>query len=117
MAIPVNALVWPETMDPYDVVDYTVDVSNLLSSDSVSSFTIVPYTESTLLGLEVGTGSYAPSITGNIITVWLQVNVANQANPAFDGAGASLPLELSITTNSSPARKRQRTLVVKVAQR
>lgn len=117
MAIPANALVWAETMDPYDVVDFTIDVTNLLSSDSVSSFTITPYTESTLLGLEIGSGAYAPSIAGNIITVWLQIGLANQANPAFDGAGATLPIELSITTNSSPVRKRQRTLVVKVAQR
>lgn len=118
MAIPPTALVWEEPMDPYDVVDYTIDTTPLLSDlEDVASYTVVPLAESELLGLEVGTAEYAPSITDNVILVWLQVDPAFQANPAFSGAGQTLPLEVSITTNSSPPRKRQRTVVVKVMQR
>lgn len=117
MAIPKTAFVWDDTMDPYDVVDYKVDVSTLLQSgESVDSYTIVAPAESVLAGLTIGTASYASTISGNMITMWLSIASAKQLDAIFD-TGVNLPVELSISTNSSPPRKRQITLVVKVAQR
>lgn len=118
MAIPATALVWAESMDPYDVVDYAVDCTAILDEgENIASYTVVPYAESTLLGLTTGTGAYATSLSGKILTIWLSVQAAKQEDPAFLGAGTSLPISLSITTSSTPARKKQRTLVVKVQQR
>jgi hypothetical protein len=118
MAIPTTALVWPESMDPYDVVDYSIDCKAILDEgENVAGYTITPYAEAALLGLSTGTGNYATSISGSIITVWLQIAANKQEDAAFDGNGASLPLSLSITTSSTPPRKKQRTLVVRVQQR
>lgn len=118
MAIPSNAVVWPEVMDPYDVLDYTVDVSDLLEAgENVASFTVTPLAESALVGLTLGTSSYATSIAGNVIRIWLSIASGQQDNAAFNGTGATLPIEISVTTTSTPPRKKQRTAVVKVAQR
>jgi hypothetical protein len=118
MAIPTTALVWAEPMDPYDVVDYSIDCSALLdASESIASYTIVPSSESVLLGLQTGTGEYANSRTGKVITTWFSIESSKQDSIAFSGPGATLPAEISITTTSTPPRKRQRTCVVKVLQR
>ena len=117
MAIPTTAIVWAESMDPYDVLDYEADVTNLLDGSEVASFSVAPTAESLLAGLKVGTAEYAPLLSSKIIRVWFSINNANQGDPLFDGTGATLPVEISVTTNSTPPRKRQRTFVLKVAQR
>jgi len=118
MAIPASALVWDEPMDPSDLVDYVVDCAPFLDDGEViASFTLANYSEANLLGLQIGTGSYAPQIvTGTKIRMWFSIDTTYQANAAFD-VGVNLPVFLNITTTSIPARKRQRTLVVKVVQR
>jgi len=119
MAIPPTALVWSEPMDPSDVIDYVVDCTSLLDEgEFVSSYTVVPYSEATLLGLTIGTGAQAPAlISGTKIRVWLSVSASYVDNAAFSGSGATLPIQLTINTSSSPSRRKQRTLVVKVVQR
>ena len=119
MAIPTTATTWADTMDPSDLVDYTVDFANVLDvGESISTYTITPLSESTLLGLTVNTtGGYSNSLVGSKITMWLSIASANQSDAAFSGAGTSLPIEVAIVTNSTPPRKRQRTVVVKVAQK
>lgn len=115
--IPATAAIWAESLDPYDVVDFTVDVTPLLDGDSIAAYSIVPLAESALLGLTVGINEYAPSIlTGNILQLWLSIEASKQGAPEFD-KGVSLPVEISVTTTSNPPRKRQRTMVVKVNQR
>lgn len=120
MAIPATTLVFEETMDPYDITDYVVDTSDLLENlEAVDDFTINIVAESALLGLTLGTGSRAPSIDGTnkLITMWLSVDDAQQQNSQFSGAGVVLPIEVNITTNSVPSRRKQRTVAVRVVQR
>jgi hypothetical protein len=116
MATPPTTTVWPESMDPQDIVDYTVDISTLLEEgETAASYTISLPAESVLLGLTLGTGEYASTITNNIIRMWLSCSKPNDT--AFDGTGVTLPIEISTISNATPPRKKQRTLGVKVAQR
>ena len=118
MPIPQNAIVWDEPMDPYDVVDYTIDLSPLLTTnESIDTFTAIPGAESQLLGLTVGDGDYAPEISANVLRIWLSIAPGKQTSASFLNTGVSLPIEISVTTNSSPSRKHQRTVVVKVLER
>ncbi|RZK45224.1 MAG: hypothetical protein EOO61_00780 [Hymenobacter sp.] len=103
-------------MDPYDVVDYTVDVTNLLETgETVASYTISPTAEAALLGLALGINEYGSTISNNVIRIWISTTKPNDT--AFDGTGVTLPIELTVMTNAQPPRKKQRTLGVKVAQR
>lgn len=112
MAIPPTAVVWTESMDPSDVLDFSINAASLLESgESISSYTVIAGPESVLLGLTVG----STNLAGNVIYVWLSVEASKQNDNAFLGAGATLPIEITVNTNRS--RKWQRTAVVKVAQK
>lgn len=110
-------------MDPSDIADFEVDLSGidglLVGAENVYTFSLALSAEAVALGLEIGTGPRAPitinSSTG--IYLWLQVNASFISDPAFSGEGVELAIELTIDTNSSPSRRRQRTLVIRVAQR
>jgi len=64
------------------------------------------------------TGARAPSIVdgGRALRIWLSVDEELQLDPMFDGAGVTLPIEVTVDTNSIPARTYQRTIAVRVAQ-
>jgi hypothetical protein len=117
MAIPSTAPVAAQPMDPYDLIEYAIDCSNLLASgENISTWTVTALPETTLLGLQIQTtAGYAASLSGKIITIWLNVITAEQGNPAFT-TGVVLPFELSFTTSNNPARKKQRTFGVRVVQ-
>ena len=116
MAIPPTTIVWPESMDPYDVVDYTIDVSNLLeANESIASYVVSLPAESVLVGLSLGVNEYGSTISSNIVRVWFSTIKPN--DPAFDYPGTTLPVEITVTTTATPPRKKQRTLGVKVVQR
>lgn len=134
MAIPPLAYPWTQIMDPADQVEYVVDLRGVdgLATDGLlepgelmDSWELVLGAESVALGLEVGTGDYAPTNPldgdGNPLVTsllfWFSVDPEMQDDAAYSGEGAQLPMELTIVTNSTPARTRQRTLVLKVAQR
>jgi hypothetical protein len=118
MAVPAEAKVFAEALDPADIVDFEIDLSPLLEgAETIATHTETIPPESALLGLEFKTtGGYATSLTGNILRIWLGIADAQQSNAAF-ATGVTLPIELTITTNSTPARKKQRTVAVKVIQR
>jgi hypothetical protein len=117
MAIPPNAKAHSQPMDPSDIKDWTIDVAGLLQAgEAVASWTLDRSVEAIAAGLLLPTtGGYSKTLAGNKITYWTQVDPAQQSNAAFDGAGISLPLLLTITTNSSPARVHQKTVVHQVA--
>jgi hypothetical protein len=126
MPIPTDAFVFPEDMDPKDQVDYEIDLTGtveepgmLEDGEECASFDLTLLAESVAVGLELGTGSRAPVLinTNKGIRVWFEVDSAEWGNAAFDGAGATLPMELTVTTNTSPSRRRQRTLVLEVKQK
>ena len=48
--------------------------------------------------------------------MWFDFDVGTQADPAFDGNGATLAMELTVTTDNVPPRKRQRTITLGVLQ-
>jgi len=119
MAIPASTSVWPEMMDPYDILDFVVDCSGMLEpNELIASHTISLLAEASALGLVINTTSpYATTVeSGTSIRVWFSILPAEQGNPAFN-TSATLPMELVITTNAVPPRRKQRTLAVKVGQK
>ncbi len=120
MALPTDVKVFAETLGPYDTVEFNVNATPLLESgEAISSYSVTVPTESSLLGLTVNTtGGYTTSITSNVIKFWLSIDVAHQTDSAFTTAGGvKLPLEISVTTDSTPARKKKRTVAVTVEAR
>lgn len=122
MAIPPTAKVFDQALDPYEVIDYLVrcasgDSPLLEAGESISTYTLSPSPDAAALGLTIGISAYQPSIIGgNQIKMWLSVDSAFHANAAFSGEGVSLPIEVTVVSNNTPPRTRQRTVVVKVAQ-
>ena len=117
MAIPAATKIWAETMDPYDLVDYKIDLSPLLTTgEGINSVVVSVPASSALYGLTVGSTSRAPVLTGTDLTVWLSIDSAFQAEPKFI-KGLTLSIEVTITTDSTPSRRKQRSVAVKVIQR
>lgn len=123
MPIPTNAFEWKAVMDPTDQVEYVIDLKDpdkplLEAGETIASYTLTLLAESVAVGLTISTGPRAPVlINGSTgIRVWFEVDSGNWSNAAFNGDGARLPMELTVTTSTTPSRRRQRTLVLKVAQ-
>lgn len=117
MTIPTNAYFWAETIDPSDRLDFKVDLAGLLQADeAIDSYTLIAYAESLLFGLNVETAPYTSTIVDNVLVLWPYIEDAEANNSAFT-AGVDLPIELTVVTDSVPARKFQRTLVVRAVQR
>ena len=105
-----NAKIYEQELDPQETLDYSVDITNILQEDEeMGSYTLQIPVESELYGLTLGTEGYEDYNEGNVITFWLSV----QGTPDDD---VTLPVELTITTDSNPPRVLQRTLAVKVTQ-
>ncbi|MBO9380228.1 hypothetical protein GG804_26025 [Sphingomonas histidinilytica] len=129
MATPPDAIQWPEPMDPADIVDWIADLSTMLElskGETAQSYVIELSPEAIDAGLLIMTGDGRDHrlITGEegwidntAILLWLKVDPASQADPLFDGSGTSFPVEVTFVTNSVPSRTRQRTYVLRVAQR
>jgi hypothetical protein len=118
MAIPEEAKVFLESLDPTDILDFQIDLAPILEiGEGITSCTATLPTESVLLGLEIKTtAGYATTLTGTILRIWLGIIPAEQANSAFV-AGVTLPIIITVTTNATPPRVKQRTVAVKVIQR
>jgi hypothetical protein len=123
MALPPNAFEWDQEMDPSDIVDYTINLSGekglLESGETITSYTLTLRPEATALGLEIiSTGPRAPALVGGAtgVMLWFQVLEAFWGNAAYSGSGVKLGIELTVETSSNPSRRRQRTVVLKVAQ-
>lgn len=120
MAIPPNAKVWSRTLDPTDLGDYVASLTGgtiplLQDGETFETYTLELLGESAALGLTIGTGDYATTEDGETLTIWLSIAEGLRGDAAFAGEGASLPMELTVETDSAPPRRWQRTLVVKVA--
>lgn len=113
MALPASVKVWKETMDPYDLVDFKVNLATLVAeNEEIASFTVT----TNGYGLTIGTGIYSPTVIAKQLTIWLSIDPAFQNDPKFL-KGITIPLEVTITTDSTPPRRKQRTVAVKVIQR
>jgi len=125
MPIPATAIVFKETMDPADVLEWKIPLSRgpageeptpfLYADEDVASFTLSPTTDAIAAGLIVksGSGGYpAPTLVGLDLTFWTSIDAALQGAAMF-AAGVDLALELTVTTSSTPPRRKQRTYVIK----
>ncbi len=122
MAIPANAIVITQPIDPADIEIMQVTLQQgldqiLAPSEGVSSFTLGLTAEAAAAGLQIDTtGGRTTTLTGLVLTFWVSVSVGHQSDPLFDGSGTALGLLLTITTNGSPARVKQKTIAITVAQ-
>lgn len=124
MPNPLTAKVFDQPMDPADLIDFETTLSqgddpeDLLQLDeNVTSFTLAVTAEAAAAGLQLQeTAGRAPSLDGTVLRFWLAIDPADQAADLFSGAGVNLAIELTINTDASPLRRRQRTMIVQVAQ-
>lgn len=122
MATPPTAIIWPDTMDPAEELDWIADLSTMLEAGEGAepNYTIELSPEAIDAGLLIMTGAgrdhhLVDEARG--ILVWLAVEPGSQTDPMFDGTGTQFPIEVTFHTNSVPSRKRQRTYVLRIAQR
>lgn len=117
MPIPAGAIAWAQPFDPSDRTDYLVQFGALLTAGEVidtASVTLLP--EAVALGLTIIEDvAHGPSIADDTaIELWFEVEESFRENAAFVG-GVDLPVEFTITTNATPMRRFQRTMVLRVA--
>lgn len=117
MAFPSGTKIATESMDPYELMDYGIDCTPLLRpGESIATWSLNLLPESTLLGLEIGTGVYAPLLVYGILYFWVSVIPAERETISYF-VGNVLPMELSFTTDSIPPRRRQRTVAIRIGQK
>lgn len=121
MAIPPTAAAFAQGLDPHEELDFVIPCAPLLEIDeAIDSYELTPLAEAVALGLTIMTGGgrdHARLEDNRSILMWLEIDDAFETNAAFDGAGVRLPMEVTIVTDSYPARTRQITLLVPVAQK
>lgn len=122
MSIPPNTTIFGPPADPRDFTNWRIRATSLLEADEwIDTFELVLGAEAVAAGLIISdsdSGPRAPSISddGKDLVIWLSVAADMRLDPIFDGTGVTLPIEVTINTNSIPARTYQRTAAVKVAQ-
>jgi hypothetical protein len=124
MTLPLNAKAFSAQMDPADVLDWQATLSQgstglemLQVGESVVSFAVALTAEAIAAGLQINTtNGYATLLVGNVISFWVSVLSGSQASAVFMGAGLPVGIEITITTDANPARVKQRTVIVTVAQ-
>lgn len=123
MVTPASAKEFPEALDPYELLEFEPTITGatglLEDGESISSFTLTAGAEAAALGISISTeaGYVASTIdAARGVRFWMEVAGGFQQNAAFDGEGVAVPIVLSLTTNNSPARRRQRTMIVRVKQ-
>ena len=121
MAIPATAVAFEQGLDPHEELDFVIPCAPVLETDeAITSYTLTPLAEAVALGLTIMSGDDRDDELiedDRSILMWLEIDDAYKTNAAFDGSGSRLPMEVTIVTNSSPARTRQFTLLVPVAQK
>lgn len=123
MPIPPDAEAFAQALDPSEQLDYGIDLeraadgSTLLQpGENVASYTLALSAEAIAAGLTIMEGDGRDhAMNGDTISMWFKIDDEMQSLPAFNGAGLSLAGELTLVTTSTPARTRQRTWVVRVA--
>jgi hypothetical protein len=123
MALPEDPAVWSQSMDPADRLDYQMFCRGarplLETAEQIASYTLALTPEAAALGLTIETGGGRDPVVlagGDTVALWFSVASGFQTNAAFSGSGAQLGVELTIVTDSVPARTRQRTWALTVKQ-
>lgn len=120
MALPSLAPTFVRRMDPRDKMDiYPVltrgdGMRDILQPDEeVTSFAIGLTAEAAAAGLQLGTDSKAPRYAGLVFYAQLSVRPEMQGAPIFAGAGLTIGVEVTFSTNVDD-RKKTYTVGVKV---
>jgi uncharacterized phiE125 gp8 family phage protein len=102
------------THEPSDVADYLVNFDDLLATaETVALQSVAIDAASTAVGLALGSGAYAPIAVSKSVRFWL---TCSQPNNAAFATGVLTIVTVTVTTNASPARTFQRSVLVRVAQ-
>ena len=122
MADIATAPIYPEALDPQEILDFDFDLTDLLEDGEAANpgeWTLEIPIEGAGLGLVIMTGDGRdPSLRagGKIIDYWVTVDDAMKNSPIFDGAGTTVPLRVTSPTTSTPQRIRQRTAKMRIVQ-
>lgn len=125
MPLPSSPIEWEGSMDSADVVDFemtlagTTPLLDTANGEEIASYTLTVMAEGVALGLQIGSGAYAPTLieSNTGVRLWLSVDSGSQSDSAFSGTGTELGVVGKFITNSSPARTYERTWSVRVFQR
>jgi len=100
---------WQAPLDPHDKKPYDAEWSSVLdpSGDYITTINSVDLDSASLsAGLQVSTGSEAPSIedtstssTATTVRVWLEGGSTADNSTVFDGNGITTNVEINIGTN------------------
>ena len=117
MPIPTLARLFAVPMDPVDRIEYQADLDSILElGESIASYTLEMGVEGVALGVTLGSGAYASSVIGGrAVKMWLEVDTLYQEDAAFM-TGVLVPIEVTVITDNVPARRWQRTVVVRIEQ-
>lgn len=97
---------FPEPFDPTDIQAYTFDLTNVLeSAENIATATVTADS-----GLTVGGVGYPNVVGTKTVRFWLSAANANMGP-------TEATITLTVTTNSTPARRLQRSGIVQVRQR
>jgi len=123
MALPPNALLQPQPLDPQNLDDYEVELlatgsgtSLLDPGESVASFTVGLTVEAIDAGLRLkATGGYQTVLLGgNIVRFWVDVDPLTRDDARFNSPGVLVGVEITVTTSNNPPRVRQRTTTIRI---
>lgn len=111
------------TMDPSEILDFTFkyrdpDRPTLVVGETIQTIvSLVATSDAAALGLTIGTGAKAPTIinAGDDVLFWASIAPAKQSDPAFDGKGTRLGVEITVKTTDD--RTYQETGLIEVAQK
>ncbi len=128
MAISTKAVTIDDPMDPDEILDWGIPFKPILDAGEAiddGDWTLQVGAEAAALGFELIEGDPDwpdPTLVNDgeghptIIRFWARVDPAFLGDPAFQGEGIALPIEGTIWTTSTPRRKRQRTVLIKVVE-
>lgn len=120
MAIPPTAQKFAGVLDPNEELDYLARAGTLLEvGEAIQSYNLTVLPEGVALGLTIMSGAgrdHGLNDTATGVDMWLTIDPSFKGNAAFNAAGTALPLHLNLVTDSVPARIRDRTFLVQVAQ-
>jgi hypothetical protein len=126
MAIPATARAFDQALDPSDVIDFYVVISQgapeaapptvLLLGEAVADYALALSPEAAAVGLRiVERAGYENRLSGNLLTLWLEVDPDLRSSPLFNGTGVIVAIEMLIETTATPPRTKQRSFLVRIA--
>jgi hypothetical protein len=119
-AIPAKAVPFADSADPYDLVEWVAECAGkiLEPGETIADFTLNLHSDAIALGVAIrDDGAYVPGLvdTDTSIQFWLEVDPLDRDNAAFD-SGLKVGIIVSVDTDSTPPRRRQRTWVATLEQ-